>query len=235
MITTDYFILPKVPSAMNIFRQVYFAFKLLQTLGCAMLLSGCAGLNAQQTEKPAIFMLDAQATVKAAPIKRDLVLGVSMPRASPGYDTSRIAYLHQAHELDYFVVNRWADTPARMLEPLLVQALEQSGSFRAIVRTPGLIPPNIRLDTELVRLQQDFGTHPSKVQITLRAQLIDVTDKRVVATKLFDGAGNAVSDNAYGGVITANRLLQQMLDQMVDFCLNESVSLQTSESKTLTK
>ena len=188
-----------------------------------MLLAGCTQLYAPQVEPSHIYVLDAQASVKTVQVKRDLVLAVSMPRARPGFDTSQIAYLHQPHELDYFVVNRWADTPARMLEPLLLQALEQTRSFRAIVRAPGAIPANIRLDTELIRLQQDFGTQPSKVQITLRAQLIDMTDQRVLAVKLFDETENAVSDNAYGGVITANHLLQRVLDQLSDFCINESV------------
>jgi cholesterol transport system auxiliary component len=200
-----------------------------------MLLAGCTGLHAPQVESSHIYVLDARAPDKTAQTKRDLVLAVSMPRARPGFDTSRIAYLHQPHELEYFVSNRWADTPARMLEPLLVQTLEQTRSFRAIVRTPGAVPANIRLDTELVRLQQDFGTQPSRVQITLRAQLIDVTDQRVLAVKLFDETENAISDNAYGGVITANRLLQRVLNQLSDFCINESVSQQALQTHTLSK
>jgi len=220
---------------MNTNRQMCIPCRIFPALACAILLAGCTRLYAPQVETSHIYVLDAQAPVKTGRIKRDLVLAVSMPRARPGFDTSLIAYLRQPHELDYFVVNRWADTPARMLEPLLLQALEQTGSFRAIVRAPGVVPANIRLDTELVRLQQDFGTQPSKVQITLRAQLIDMTDQRVLAVKLFDETENAVSDNAYGGVITANRLLQRVLDQLSDFCINESVSPQTLKSNTLSK
>ena len=220
---------------MNINRQKHFISRTLQVLACATLLAGCTGLHAPQVESPHIYVLDARAPDKAVKIKRDLVLAVSMPRARSGFDTSQIAYLRQPYELDYFVANRWADAPARMLEPLLLQALEQTGSFRAIVRTPGAVPANIRLDTELIRLQQDFGARPSKVQITLRAQLIDVTDKQVLAVKLFDETENAVSDNAYGGVITANRLLQRVLGQLSDFCISESFSRKASESNSLSK
>jgi cholesterol transport system auxiliary component len=197
-----------------------------------MLLAGCTLPHAPQVESSHIYVLDARAPDKTVQIKRDLVLAVSMPRARPGFDTSQIVYLRQPHELDYFMSNRWTDTPARMLEPLLVQTLEQTRSFRAVVRTPGAIPANIRLDTELVRLQQDFGTQPSKVQITLRAQLIDMNDQRILAVKLFDETENAVSDNAYGGVITANRLLQRVLDQLSDFCINESVNPQALKTNT---
>jgi cholesterol transport system auxiliary component len=134
-----------------------------------------------------------------------------------------MAYLRQPHELDYFSFNRWADTPSRMLGPLLAQAVEQTGSFRAIVQTPGVVPSDIRLDTELIRLQQDFGTQPSRIQLTLRAQLIDVVGKRVIAVKTFDETENAASDDAYGGVIAANRAVKRVLSQLADFCVNESI------------
>jgi cholesterol transport system auxiliary component len=230
MIQPGQLILPKVHGMMNRNRTERISCRVLQALACIMLLAGCTGLHAPQVESSHIYVLDARVPVKTVKIKRDVVLAVSMPRARPGYDTSRIAYMRQPNELDYFVVNRWADTPARMLEPLLVQALEQTHSFRAIVRTPGEVSANIRLDTDLIRLQQNFETQPSKVQLTLRVQLIDVTDKRVLAVKIFDETENAASDNAYGGVITANRLLQRVLEQLSDFCINESVEPQSSDS-----
>lgn len=207
---------------MNNNRQKYTPRQLFQILACAVLLAGCTGLKAPQVEKSHIYVLDARVPVKTAQAKRELVLAVSMPRARSGFDTSQMAYLRQPHELGYFAFNRWADTPARMLAPLMMQTLEPG--FRAVVQTPGAAPSNIRLDTELIRLQQDFSTQPSKVQITLRAQLIDVTGKRVLAVKLFDETENAASDDAYGGVTAANRALQRVLDQLSDFCIKESVS-----------
>ena len=196
----------------------------IPTLVFALLLAGCTGLQAPQAESPRLYVLDARPALKTAQAKRDLVLAVGMPHARPGFDTPRMAYLRQPHELDYFATNRWADTPSRMLGPLLAQSLEQTGSFRAIVQTPGVVPADIRLDTELIRLQQDFQTQPSRIQFTLRAQLIDVAGKRIIAVKQFDATENAVSDDAYGGVIAANRLLQRVLGELADFCVSETAA-----------
>ncbi|MDO9372078.1 MAG: ABC-type transport auxiliary lipoprotein family protein [Gammaproteobacteria bacterium] len=190
-----------------------------------MLLVGCAGLpSAPQVQSSNIYVLDARPAIKAAQAKRDLVLAVSLPRARPGFDTPQMAYVRQPHTLDYFAANQWADTPARMLWPLLAQALEQAGSFRAVVQTPGVVPVDVRLDPELIRLQHDFSTQPSRIQLTLRAQLIDVRSKRVLAVKLFDEAENAASDDAYGGVTAANRALQRVLAQLADFCIDAAAS-----------
>ncbi len=208
---------------MNLNEPKRISRRIFLTLVSAVLLAGCTGLRAPQVDSPNLYVLDAQLTIKAAPVKRDLVLAVSMPRARPGFDTPQMGYLRQPHELDYFAANRWIDSPSHMLAPLLTHALEQTGSFRAIVQTPGVIAADIRLDTELIRLQQDFQTQPSRVQLTLRAQLIDVVGKRVIAVKLFDETENATSNDAYGGVIAANRVVQRVLGQLADFCVNESV------------
>jgi len=195
----------------------------LQVLTSTLLLAGCAGITTPPVASETIYVLEALRATKPVHIKRNLVLAISEPQTRPGFDTPQIAYVQQPYELNYFVTSRWADTPARMLEPLLVQAMEQTGSFRAVVQTPGAVPADVRLDTELIRLQHDFVTRPSRVQLTLRAQLIDVRGQRVLAVKQFDESENAAKENAYGGVTAANRVLQRMLDQLAEFCVNESV------------
>ena len=109
-----------------------------------------------------------------------------------------------------------------MLAPLLAQALEQAGAFRAVVRTTNPIPADLRLDTELIRLQQDFTAQPSRVELALRAQLYDVNSKTILAVREFDATETATSEDAYGGVMAANRALERLLVQLTDFCAAES-------------
>jgi len=183
-----------------------------------LLLAGCAGLHPPPAQNTNLYLLEAQAPVRHAAAKRKLVIEVGMPHALPGFDTPQMAYVQQPYKLDYYAVNRWADTPAHMLAPLLAQALEQSGAFRAVVRTPSTVPADLKLDTEVVRLQQDFRHKPSRVEFTLRAQLIDLHNNRVLATRVFDETENAPSENPYGGVIAANRALQRILESLSEFC-----------------
>ena len=198
------------------------AIAILITL--ALLMAGCAALQPPRMESPGLYLLDARPAASATRPQRNLVLAVDPPSARPGFDTPQIAYVRQAHKLDYYVKNRWADTPSRMLAPLLVQALEQSGNFRAVLRTSNPIPADLRLDTELIRLQQDFTTQPSRVELRLRAQLYDLKGRQVLAVREFDAAENAASEDAYGGVIAANRALARVLGQLTDFCVAESAN-----------
>jgi cholesterol transport system auxiliary component len=192
-------------------------------LAAILLLSGCGALPAPQVASQNIYVLDAQPVAQTSPIKRDLVLAITPLQARPGFDTPQMIYTQQPHEVSSFVTNRWADTPAHMLEPLLVQAMEQTGSFRAVVQPRGALPADVLLETELIRLRHDFATRPSRVQLTLRARLIDLRDKRVLAVKQFDDAENAASDDAYGGVAAANRVTQRVLKQLADFCVDAAV------------
>jgi len=193
-------------------------------LATVLLLAGCAGMSTSQAVSQNIYVLEAQPVIDTTQLKRNLVLAVSTPRARPGFDTNQIAYVKLPHELNYYVTSRWAVTPARMLEALLLQALEQTGSFRSIVQIAGAVPADVILDVELIRLQQNFEMRPSRVQLTLRGQLIDVQGKRVLAVKQFDESENATSEDAYGGVVAANRAVQRILGQLAEFCVSESVT-----------
>lgn len=197
-------------------------WRTLRLIASAALLAGCSALQPPQTESQNIYVLEATPISTATRVRRDLVLAVSMPRAASGFDTPQMVYVRQPYALNYFVANRWADEPSRLLGPVLVQALDRAGGFRAVVPVPGAVPADIRLDTELIRLQQDFATRPSRIQLTLRAQLIDAREQRVLATRLFDEAEDAPSDDAYGGVTAANRALQRLLEKLADFCAAES-------------
>jgi cholesterol transport system auxiliary component len=189
----------------------------------AVLLAGCAGMP-DQAAAPTVYVLDARAVEKPARPLRDVVLAVSVPRARAGYDTAQMAFVRAPYELEYFTKSRWADTPSRMLAPLLVQTLEQAGGFRAVVPAPSAVPADLRLDTELVRLQQNFGVSPSRIELALRAQLVDVRSRRVVATAEFEEVEVASREDAYGGVVAANRALQRLLARVVAFCVEQSGS-----------
>jgi len=212
--------LPEDEFDMNASGSWIIPYRSLRVLTSTLLLAACGSFTAPQVASQNIYILEAGPPIQSAQVKHDLVLAVSVPSSRPGFDTSQMAYVQQPHELHYFAASRWADTPARMLEPLIAQAMMQSGSFRAVVQKAGAIPADVRLDIELVRLQQDFQTRPSRVQLTLRAQLMDVRGKRLLAAQQFDEEENSASEDAYGGVAAANRLVQRVLGELAGFCIN---------------
>jgi cholesterol transport system auxiliary component len=146
-----------------------------------------------------------------------LTLIISPPLAASGFDSQRIVYLRDAHHLEYFAHSEWVDPPARMLGPLLVSAAQQTGAFAAVVLASGTAAGDLRLSTDILQLQHNFQSQPSRVQLTLRAYLTDEKTRRVLAWQEFHAEVPAASDTPQGGVAAANRVVQEVLTQVAQF------------------
>ena len=201
-------------------KRVTVARKTLYMLCYALiLLPGCAVLPGPSQVVENKYVLEYDKAV-STPIETGQlpVMLITVPRAHGGYDSSRFAYRKQLYGLRYYARSRWADTPARMLAPLVAEAINHTGQFQALYATPGSIAARYRLDSELIHFYQDFTVQPSEMRIALRAQLVDLHDNQVLATRLIDVREAAKSEDAYGGVRAANRATGRLLDELAQFC-----------------
>ncbi|MDX2251672.1 MAG: ABC-type transport auxiliary lipoprotein family protein [Nitrospira sp.] len=185
---------------------------------CALLALTVTGCLPTRTESPPThtfrLSLDPDRTeARPADINGPILL-VSTPLAEPGYETTKMVYLKRPYELEPYAVNQWADTPARMFASLINETLSRIGAWRAVVPLPSSIRGDFRLDTYGFALQQEFLQDPSRVRISVRAQLIDLRESRVVGTRAFERVENAPSGDAYGGVVAANQAVAALLNDM---------------------
>ena len=193
--------------------------RLLAAALSLLVLTACSALGPAATPHPTFYTLDnARAAAPAPAAAAAPTLIINPTHAASGFDSPRIIYLREPHKLEYFASSEWIDPPARMLTPLLAAALESSGAFRAVVLTPSAAAGDLRLDTEIIRLQHEFQSQPSRVRFTLRAYLIEDKTRRVLAWREFDATVAAASENPYGGVLAANRAVQTVLDELSVFC-----------------
>lgn len=196
-----------------------------------MAVSACSTLPTGAPH-PAFYALEgapraAPAAVPAtAPVAAPTLI-INPPHAAAGFDSQRIIYVRETHKLEYFAHSEWVEPPARMLAPLLVAAIENTGAFRAVVLTPSSAAGDLRLDTEVIRLQHEFQSRPSRVHFTLRAYVVDDKTRRVLASREFDAAVPAASEDPYGGVMAANRAVQTVLEDLAAFCVEAARSART--------
>jgi len=191
------------------------------------LTGGCSALRPTATPQPSLYSLDSAHSDDRAATRMPATLSVvaptlivNPPHAASGFDSQRIVYVREAHKLEHFAHSEWVDTPARMVAPLIVAAIEGGGTFRAVVLTPSAAAGDLRLDTEIMRLQHEFGSQPSRVRFTLRAYIVVNATRRVLAWREFDETVAATSEDPYGGVVAANRAVQAVLEQLASFCQN---------------
>ena len=184
----------------------------------ATMLDGCS-IGPAEKSAPRTYLLDPEVSFKSTPANAagtsPGTLLVTTPRAQPGFDTPRMVYLHRPHEVSYYALNQWTDSPARMLARPLVQAMESTRLWNAVVQAPSPVLAGYRLDCDNLVLEQQFFSNPSRVRLALRAQLIDVSRQSVMGTRDFEIFEVAPNDDAYGGVVAANRAATTLLEQMV--------------------
>jgi len=164
---------------------------------------------------PAPAPMSSSAVLPQPALPAQLSLRINEPLAAAGFDSRRIIYLRQPYRLDYYARHEWADTPARMLAPLLQSAFAASGLYRVVLSAASAANTELSLDTEIMRLQQDFSQRPSQLRLSLRASLLDNASRRVLASREFDVSLAAPSEDAQGGVTAANLALQQILADLL--------------------
>jgi cholesterol transport system auxiliary component len=125
-----------------------------------------------------------------------------------------MAYLPRPNTVKYYANSRWADSPAGMLAPAIVEALEKTGCWRAVVRMPTTLPADFRLDTEDLVLGQEFFSRTSKVRLALRATLVDLREPGILAARRFEALEDAPSEDADGGAIAAGRAAEKLLGSL---------------------
>ena len=182
-------------------------------------LAGCA-LPQDSSPPQQAYLLEAGAfTPPPARRSSRKILLVTVSKEAAGFDSNRMAYTREPPKLDYYKDSVWSDTPAKMLLPILVQAFERSGAFKAVVSPPSPALADVRVDVDVIRLQQEFMTRPSQVRLIARLKAVDMKNGHVLETRLFEATAPAPSEDAAGAARAANAAVQKLLNEMVPFAL----------------
>jgi cholesterol transport system auxiliary component len=191
----------------------------------ATTLSGCNFLGPQAQPRMSTYTLSATASTTKTQVadtptaQPKITLLVTSPTAAAGYESRHMLYTDKPLQLSEFAQNQWAAPPAEMLEPLLVQKLRDTAYFHAVTSHSLAGSRDYILRTHLIELRQDFTLKPSRIQLTLQAELISAVDNRIVRAKTFTTTIPAEENTPYAGVLAANYAINQLLTQIAQFCV----------------
>ena len=186
-----------------------------------MVLSSACVLGTNESNAPRTYLLNPEISWKNPHGYRErigtAVLLITQPKPQAGFDTARMAYLLRPYEINYFAFNQWADPPARLLHRIMVENLDKTGLWSAVLQTAGTVPAQYRLDSDNLILEQQFFSRPSRVRLALRGQIFDTKKSAILDTRYFELFETAASDDAYGGVLAANRAAEKLLVEMAEW------------------
>jgi len=91
------------------------------------------------------------------------------------------------------------------------------------------MPTGIRGDYQLdlsdLLVQQEFLQQPSRSRVQVRAHLVDVKAQRILGARIFEALEPAPTEDAYGGVLAADRAVATVLatiNEWITSCLRGS-------------
>ncbi len=181
-------------------------------------LSSCSIFSPVKVEQPTTYVLNTlpKPTIKKS---RRITLLVMSPTTNPIYRTTNIAYTTHPYQVAYFAKNVWAEPPADMIYPLMIQTLQNTRHFHAIATTSSPGNSDYVLNTQIMQLLQDYTQGCGLLYLTVRAQITSTATNRIIATKEFTIVEAFPPKNPYYGVVAANHATASMLRQLAEFCV----------------
>src|SRR5437763_916715 len=103
-----------------------------------ILLSACSLLPPVKSDDITNYVLNSIPCVRHHS-RHCINLYVATIVSYPLYDTDNMAYSTHPYVIEYFAKNKWADTPARLLRPLVVKTLQDTHYFHAVTTSSNSI------------------------------------------------------------------------------------------------
>ncbi len=144
------------------------------------------------------------------------VLKVMPVRGDSPFTGTGILYRDSPHGLETYAFSRWSDAPVQMVETYLVNALEGSNLFRAVLPSWSESRSDILLETVVTdfSLHVYDGSRPSAV-IAMRFFLVDKKSGELLATEGFVSRRPAQCPGAGCAVDAINRALHSLVHKVV--------------------
>ena len=197
-----------------------------------LLSAACTGdLLETKLPVPTVYILKAApppATAPTAPLPVDLA--ISEATATPGLDTERIAVIHEARRMDYYLDAQWGAALPHVVQALVVTSLQNQNWFRSVVTEQARINTNYWLELEVRDFQAEYaseGTAPT-VRVTLVGSLVRIKDRKLIGVAPATITTQA-TDNRLGAVIdafdtAAQQATLSMGKQVVDLLKGETAN-----------
>lgn len=168
---------------------------------------------------------DLQTMAADASIRRPCAkLRINVPTSAPGFKTAKMAYIQTPRHIQYFSYHEWIDTPAKMIASMIESRLDSLEMFAAVLSGSPDVRADYRLDSEVKSLLQEFDDDTSRIDLTIKVSLVDLSRRSLLNSKTFSYEEATDRANPESGVVAANRAAERFLIELTEF-LAESTEL----------
>ncbi len=201
----------------------------------ALFVSACGSLLELpgQGPGPQLYNLPAMESGTAEEEAGTLRLVVEEPDAPRGIDTDRVVLYPSPVEIKYYKDARWSDRAPRLVQTLLVESLDNTGSFEFVGREAAGVTTLYGLKGSLSAFHATYDGRRPTIRVKLKLSVIHRGKGQILAAKTFEGQSEARADAIRSVVLAFDEATTQVLQQAVTWTLDvlkaEQIPVDTME------
>lgn len=191
--------------------------RLLAPAAFALALTGCVNFG-EQPNAPAMvyYVLDdpvpapAAASVRSAAAPALLVLDTA---TGSFYDTDQLVFSRSAGTRGQYQYARWTERPGKRFADLMRARLDRQGAWQ-VSAAGGYVRGDVLLDTVLMEFYHDAASAPGQVRLALRAELVDLKQRKLLGRRVFEQRVPVSTYDAAGAAAASSLAVGRALDEL---------------------
>lgn len=187
-------------------------------------LAACSSFLTGGGPAPDLYTLSPAASFAEGLPKVNWQIMIEEPTAVGGLDANRVAVQPTANEVRYFADIRWVERAPRMVQGLLVETFERSGTVAAADRYTVGTRADYILKSELRDFQAELLNTPKTptIHVRLTAKLVRGSRQDIVWTRDFSARVVAPTSTPPAVIAAFDQALGQVMAEIVAFAVRET-------------
>jgi cholesterol transport system auxiliary component len=129
------------------------------------------------------------------------------------YDTDQLVFSRSAGTRAQYRFARWTERPGKRFAELMRNRLDLQGAWQ-VTAVGSHVRADLLLDTELVEFYHDAASEPGQVRLLLRAELVDLKQRKLLGRRVFEQQVAAATYDAAGAAKASSQAVGRALDEL---------------------
>lgn len=193
---------------------------ILVSASSLLALSGCGSLIGPSEPPAQIYVLSPDLGPMPARGNLPFQLAVARPEASASLASDRIA-LRRNLAFDYYANAQWTDSAPKLIQTLLVEALEKNGALGFVARDEDGLRADFVVQGELnaFEARYDLGDAPPIVVVDMMMQVVSTVHREIVGARDFHEEAQATANSVTAVITGFDTVLSRLLAETARWIL----------------
>lgn len=186
---------------------------------------GCSSLFGVQALDGKLYQIPELRLSSDVAYKRQSGIRVSVRPAisSQLLNSQKILFTSDGVEQGFYQFASWAEPPPKRVTSLLLQALEDSHIFDAVLFASTSAAADYQIVTELVECVHDIKESPGVARVRIRVEMINISSRELAGQRTFNKEVPVQSYDARGAVDAMTAAMHELVKEILEW--SSSLSL----------